>query len=162
MRRLPAAVAAGSLLVASCFGGRVTGEPAAPPAASRARGHGEPASPPRCDVLPGLAPEGFALVRDRDRPQGGRVGSHRTYRSPDGRRLDYLLGIAGEVGEGLPLAGTPALADGSPARLLGRATTWALVWSEPPPCDQSAIIGNGMTRGEFLALLAAAGVLADR
>lgn len=99
------------------------------------------------------------LVRTSERRHTDHVGLHLVYRAPGGARLDYLVGVPGEVGEGLPLAGEPELATGERARLLGRDETWVLVWPEPPPCAQSAILGNGMDREEFDEVVEGTGIL---
>jgi hypothetical protein len=151
--RLRASAAALSLLVLSSCGGGERPAPARPEAAPTG------AVRPRCDVPRGRAPEGFMLARTSDRPHRDHVGVHIVYRAPDGARLDYLVGVAGEVGEGLPLVGEVELATGEPARLLGRDETWVVVWPEPPPCAQSAILGNGMDRAGFDEVLEGTGIL---
>lgn len=100
------------------------------------------------------------MVRVRELREGDHTGTHRTFRAGGGRRLDYLLGIAGEVGEGLPFVARPTMASGGRARLLGRGRTWTLAWAEPHPCRSSAIVAAGISRPEFLRLLREARVLA--
>jgi hypothetical protein len=114
----------------------------------------------RCDRRPGTVPEGFTLRRSRDIQQGSdRVALREEYRDAEGRLLVYLLGVAGEVGEGLPLVGRPSLTAGGRARFLGRAPNWVLTWNEDLPCSQMSIVGNGFERDEFLSLLEDAGVI---
>ena len=146
-----AGLVAAAVLGASCSGD------AGPPAPSRPS---KEADRPRCDVAPGEVPEGFLLRRQRDRPHRDHVGVHRVFVAPDGRRLDYLLGVIGEVGEGLPLAGSVELGSGQPARLAGRGKTWTLVWVQNPPCRQGAVVAAGMGRRELLRILRRAGLLA--
>lgn len=147
-----AAVAALSVVVAASCGGGA-------PAPVRPETAPTGAVRPRCDVPRGRAPEGFMLIRTADRPHPDHVGVHIVYRAPGGARLDYLVGVAGEVGEGLPLVEEVEMATGEPARLLGRDDTWVLVWPEPPPCAQSAILGNGMDRTAFDELVEGTGIL---
>lgn len=151
-----AAVSCGGAPTVEHEGAPGVGTSPAPTASASPDGTGDP----RCAVLPGLAPEGFALVRRRERPQADHVGLRLSYRAPDGRRLEYLLGIPGEVGEGLPLVDELELATGLRALLLGRDQAWILVWEDGPPCGQSAIIGNGFSEDAFLQLLNATGLLA--
>ncbi len=147
--------------MAAALGAACSGDPGPTPAAT-----GSPqASPPpvvRCDVPPGRPPPGFVLARERRRTYPDRLGLHRTLRAPDGRRLDYLLGAAGEIGEGLPLVARLPLATGTEARLVGRGDTWLLVWEGAPPCLRNAIIGNRMTRAGFLRVLGKTGLVTDR
>jgi hypothetical protein len=118
----------------------------------------EPAT--RCDVRPGAVPEGFILRRTRELPQGDdRVAVREEYRDAEGRLLVYLLGVAGEVGEGLPHLGRRTLVAGGQARFLGEAPNWILAWDDEPPCSQMSIVGNGFERDEFLGLLEKAGVI---
>ena len=113
-----------------------------------------------CDVRPGAVPKGFTLRGSRGIPQGNdRVGMREEYRDRAGRLLVYLLGVAGEVGEGLPLGGRPTLMAGGRARFLGQASNWVLTWNEAPPCSQMSIVGNGFERDEFMSLLEEAGVI---
>jgi hypothetical protein len=100
------------------------------------------------------------LVGSAERAASGGPRVHRTYRDESGIRLDLLLGVEGEVGEGLPLRGQVDLASGVQGRLLGRARTWILAWEEPPPCGQTALIVNGIGRRSFRRLVAGTGLLA--
>ncbi len=121
----------------------------------------DPRAVPRC-TNPAKGVEGFLLVRTREFPERGHVGVRLEYRSPDGERLYYLVGISGDVGEGLPLADEIRLADGSAARLLGRGTTWILSWRDEPPCEPVAVIANGIGRARFLALMRESGLVPPR
>lgn len=80
------------------------------------------------------------------------VGVHLRYRAP-GRRVHYLIGITGEIGEGLPFHGELRLGGGRRVRLLGEAKTWAAVWDLPRPCAQAAVVGSGMPKKDFLRLV---------
>ena len=143
-----------ALIVGLTVLGGCTEDRQVPPAA------GEPRSARRCDVRPGAVPEGFTLRRTRDIAQGsGRVGVREEYRDRDGRLLVYLLGVAGEVGEGLPLTGRPMVVGGERARFLGEAQNWVLTWHDEPPCSQMSIVGNGFEEEEFVGLLEDAGVI---
>ena len=146
MPRALVAASLGATLLASCTGG---GE-----------GDGSPGAP-RC-ANPVKGPDGWILVRTRDVREGDHVGVRQEYRDPRGRRLFFLLGISGEVGEGLPFAGTIPVADGSEARLLGRDLTWALAWEAEPPCSATAVIGQGMPRSRFLAEMRETGIFGRR
>lgn len=147
MRRgIAVIVAIAGILGASCAGGPT-------PTASEEPGR------PRCAAIPGRALEGFALVDQIDVPASDHVGVRMTLRDPDGREITYLLGIEGEVGEGLPLVDSPVLADGAVARLMGEAETWVLAWERDEPCVATAILGSGIERGGFLELLRGSGML---
>lgn len=139
-RRL-ASLAVVVVLGASCSGDRPDPVPTAA------------ATTPRCAALPGRAPEGFVQVAARDVAAPSHIGTHRTYRSPDGARLDVLLGAVGQVGEGMRLVQELELPSGAPARLLGQGERWALVWEGEPPCLRNGILGEGMGRSEFLGVL---------
>jgi hypothetical protein len=109
---------------------------------------------------PGTGLQGFVLVREDQRRYGDHVGARMEFRDPEGRRVFFLLGIPGEVGEGLPLVGEPALLDGTPARLLGEEDRWVLAWEGAPPCRDMAIVGNEIGRSEFEGVLRDASILA--
>lgn len=102
------------------------------------------------------------LRNERERNFPDHVGVHRVLIDSEGRRFDYLLGVPGEVGEGLPFRGSIRLASGRSARLVGTGETWIVVWAEPPPCRQSAVVAGGMPRAKALGLLRGAGLLASR
>jgi hypothetical protein len=108
--------------------------------------------------------EGFVLVKSRDLDQGEHIAVREEYRDQRGRRLYYLLGILGAIGEGLPTAARLEMADGTPAVLLGtaRTSTWVLFWEARFPCPQMAVVGNGITRADFIDLLVRSGVLGAR
>ena len=146
----PAGAAAG-LALALVLGASCSGDPAPQPTGAGAR--------PRCETLPGRAPEGFVLVDARDVAAPGHVGTRRSYRDPEGARLEILLGAVGQVGEGLRLVEERALPDGAPARLLGEGRLWALAWEGDPPCLRNAIIGEGLGRSAFLDVLEGMGLL---
>ena len=123
-------------------------------------GGGDPRAVPRC-TNPAKGVEGFVLTRTREFPERGHVGVRLEYRSPRGERLFYLVGISGEVGEGLPPVDEIELADGSDARLLGRGETWVLAWRDDPPCEPVAVVANGIGRARFLSLMRETGLVPD-
>lgn len=137
-----------------------------PPVPSATEGpvDGEEDGKPRCRDRPGLGVEGFVLVKSRDQDQGEHIAVREEYRDERGRRLYYLLGILGAIGEGLPTVARLELADGTPAVLLGtaRTSTWILFWEGRFPCPQMAVVGNGITRSDFVDLLVQSGILGAR
>ncbi len=116
------------------------------------------ASVPQCEAQLG-AVEGFELSDTEEVPQPDSVGVREEYRDSEGRTLNYLLGIFGEIGEGLPFLGEMDLATGATARFLGQDLTWVLVWDDTFPCEQVAVIGNGFQRTDFLETMREAEVL---
>jgi hypothetical protein len=110
-------------------------------------------------VQPGTGLEGYVLFRRGERRYHDHLGVRMEFRDPSGRRIYFLLGIPGEVGEGLPLAGTPRLLDGSVGRLLGEEDRWALVWQGDPPCEDMAVVGNLISKSAFRRALRAASIL---
>jgi hypothetical protein len=113
---------------------------------------------PAC-AAPGTGLQGFVLVSEDERRYPDHVGARMEFRDPEGRRIFFLLGIPGEVGEGLPLVGEPSLVDGTPARLLGEVDRWVLAWEGEPPCRDMAIVGNEIGRSDFEAVLREASIL---
>jgi hypothetical protein len=152
VRRAALAAVLVVVLGAACTGDRpattATGSPDGGPAATE----------PRCEARLGGV-EGFVLTRSRDIPQGESIGVREEYRDSEGRSLTYLLGIFGEVGEGLPFQEEVGLSGGATARLLGRDQTWVLVWEDQFPCQQIAVIGNGFRRSEFVEVMERAALL---
>jgi hypothetical protein len=121
-----------------------------------------PASPdvrPTCRA-PGTGLRGYVLVRTREIRFADHVGVRSEFRDPRGRRIFLLLGIPGEVGEGLPVVDPEVdLADGSVGRLLGRDRIWILAWAGEQPCDDMAVVGNELSRGSFERALRGAHIL---
>ena len=149
MRRTAAAALAAAVLGAAC-----TQNEAARPTPTA-----EPAGTPRCETPPGRGPEGFTLKRTREFDEGDRVATRLDYRDPAGRLLVYLLGLSGEIGEGLPVLARTSLPGGQEGLFLGRGQAWMLVWEDPFPCPQMAVVGNGFGRKGFVRLLVAAGLV---
>ena len=139
------------LAVVVVLGASCSGDPAPEPTEAAAR--------PRCEKLPGRAPQGFVLAETRDVPSPSHIGTRRSYRDPEGARLDILLGAVGQVGEGLRLVEERVLPSGAPARLLGEGRRWALAWEEDAPCLRNAIIVEEMGRSAFLDVLEGMGLL---
>lgn len=146
MKRTAVAALAAAVLGAGCTGDRITRPTPT-------------AGTPRCENPPGRGPEGFTLKRTREFDEGDRVATRLDYLDPEGRRLVYLLGLSGGIGEGLPLLARTALPGGQAGRFLGRGEAWMLVWEDPFPCPQMAVVGNGFEREDFVRLLAAAGLV---
>ena len=144
MRTLRAVAAAA--LLAGCGGGPERPDaPEAPPL-------------PTCGN-PAKGVKGFVLVERRQFRERDHVGVRLEYRDRDGRLLTYLVGVPGEVGEGLPLDRELHLADGNDGRLLGRGATWILAWDDEPPCTPVAVVGNRLARSRFLELMRETGLV---
>jgi hypothetical protein len=146
VRRAAVAALAGALLGVGCTeDGAVRPTPAA--------------EKPRCETPPGRGPEGFTLERSREFDEGDRMATRLDYRDPDGRRLVYLLGLSGGIGEGLPVVARTSLTSGEAGRFLGRDRTWMLVWEDSFPCPQMAVVGNDFERRDFVRLVVGAGLV---
>jgi hypothetical protein len=146
--------AAGAVLALAmaCSGGGEPSPRAAPPP-------GDAASRPRCSA-PGTGLRGYVLVRTREIRYADHIGVRREFRDPRGRRLYFLLGIPGGVGEGLPVADPQVeMGDGSVGRILGHDRIWVLAWDAEPPCDDMAVVGNELSRESFERALRAAHIL---
>jgi hypothetical protein len=144
--------AASAALAVAVLGASCTGDRSAPSAGA--------AGKPRCEAQPGRGAEGFVLERTREVEEGDHVALRKDYRDRRGRLLVYLLGLSGEVGEGLPFLGDVEVVTGQPARFLGRGENWALVWEEGFPCRQMAVVGNGFRREGFVRVVVEAAILA--
>jgi len=118
----------------------------------------EPPGPVAC-VPPGTGLEGYVLIRRGEWRYHDHLGVRMEFRDPSGRRIYFLLGIPGEVGEGLPMAGALRLLDGSVGRFLGEEDRWALVWQGDPPCEDLAVVGNLISEAAFRRALRAASIL---
>jgi hypothetical protein len=130
-----------ALVVSACDGGDGVDEP------SR-----------RCEV-PLVVPEGFEVTGGIDDPQRDWTGVRIDLTDDGGAELHFFSGIRGEFGEGLPVHGRIALADGKTAVLVGRDTTWLLEWTTAPPCTPTVVLANGVDRRRFRELLEEAGAV---
>jgi hypothetical protein len=150
----PLATVAVAALAAACSG---SGTPLGGAGTSSPSPH--VATRPRC-TAPGTGLRGYVLVRTREIRFPDHVGVRSEFRDPRGRLLFFLVGIPGEVGEGLPVVEDELeLVDGSVARVLGRGRTWVLAWSGEPPCDDLAVVGNELSRESFERALRGAHIL---
>lgn len=147
MRRAALAALGAAILSASC-----TPDRSAPQAGTAGKA--------RCEAQPGRGAQGFVLQGTKVIDEPDHVAVRKEYRDPQGRLLVYLLGVSGEVGEGLPFRGRVPLASGRTARFLGRGANWVLVWKDRFPCRQMAVVGNGFAREGFLRVVVEAAVLA--
>jgi hypothetical protein len=116
-----------------------------------------PAERPTCEVR-FEAPSGFEPLSTFEEEYADHVGVRLGFLDEQRRELHVLVGIPGEIGEGLPSAGEVELTEGRSGALLGRETVWVVRWDEADVCDPRAIIGNGFDRPSFLDALAEAGV----
>jgi hypothetical protein len=150
--RTATAVLLAAALATSCTGDDSAAGPGTGPEVA---GNGKPV----CRERPGRGVEGFVLVRTRQVDEGRHVALREEYRDGSGRRLFYLLGLHGGIGEGLVVRRHLELVNGHRAAFLGRGENWIVVYRDRFPCPQVAVIGNGFRRGEFLDLLVDASIL---
>jgi hypothetical protein len=124
-------------------------------------GGGEPSEPPTCE-LAFTPPSGFEPLEEVfEEEYPDHVGVRFGFRDDERRELHALVGIPGEIGEGLPVVGEVALSGGRTATILsGDQGVWIVVWEEGDRCDPRAVIANGFEeRSEFLDALVDAGVM---
>lgn len=140
----------GTLLAAGCTQERR-------PVAGATPTDGRP--PQLCLERPGRGVEGFALHRSREIRYRTHVALREEYRDVEGRRLFYLRGVVGEMGEGAGEFEPVTLVDGTPATFFGREDAWGIFWEGRHPCPQMAVIGNGIGRRDFIGLMVEARIL---
>jgi hypothetical protein len=116
-------------------------------------------SPARCTQLPARGVAGFRLHGNRDIEYPTHVAMRTEYRDGKGRRLYYLRGVLGEMGEGSGEFEPVTLVDGTPATFFGQRDTWGVFWEDVPPCPQMAVIGNFFRRQDFIELMEEARIL---
>ena len=105
------------------------------------------------------APSGFEpLETFEETTYPDHIGVRLGFRDEERREFHVLVGIPGEIGEGLPSAGDLELAEGRTARLVGQDRVWIVIWTEGDLCDPRAVIGNGFSRDEFVGALEDAGL----
>ena len=122
----------------------------------------EPAPEPtgRMKCEPELViPAGFRATETFEDPYPDSIGVRLSFRDDRGRELHVFAGIRGEFGEGLPLDGLVELASGEEVLLLGEDETWVIAWDTGGPCGLHAVLGNGLTRKEFVSTLEESGVI---
>jgi hypothetical protein len=115
---------------------------------------------PVCEVR-FAAPAGFAPLDSFEEEYPDHVGVRLGFRDPQEREFHVLVGIPGEIGEGLPTAGELELTEGRTSELVGRDDVWIAIWDEDDRCDPRAVIGNGFTRETFGEALVDAGLVPD-
>lgn len=86
------------------------------------------------------------------------VGSRLRSKASGGRTLFFNVGIPGEFAEGAELRGVISVLDGHEGNLYGAGSVWILTWNEGGPCGANVVIGNGFSRGGFLATLTGSGL----
>jgi hypothetical protein len=120
----------------------------------------EPADEDITTCEPGFtAPQGFRQTEAFEDPYVDHVGIRLRFVSEDGRELHVFVGIPGEFGEGMPVAGMVRAAGGIEGSLQGSAGTWVLTWRAPGPCGTRAVLGSGFTQRTFLDTLEGAGIV---
>jgi hypothetical protein len=114
---------------------------------------------PICEVR-FAAPAGFDPLDTFEEEYPDHLGVRLGYRDEQDREFHVLVGIPGEIGEGLPAAGTGELelTEGRTAEFVGRDRVWVVVWIEGDRCDPRAVIGNGFTQETFREALVDAGL----
>lgn len=117
----------------------------------------EPPPVPMCEVR-FAAPDGFAPLEPFEEPYDDRIGVRLGFRAEDEREFHVFAGIRGELGEGLPEAGTVPLVDGGRASLVGDGRVWMAIWELGDRCDPRAVLGTGFRRAGFLRALVDAGL----
>jgi len=90
---------------------------------------------------------------------GDHVGSRLRSKAPGGRTLFFNVGIPGEFAEGAELRGVTSVLDGHEGSLYGAGSVWILTWNEGGPCGASVVVGNGLSRDDFLATLTGSGLI---
>lgn len=128
------------------------------PACSGSGGGPSPDDRPVCEVR-FAAPDGFAPIETFEDRYSDHIGVRLGYRDASSREFHVLVGVPGEIGEGLPPAGSIELSGGATGVLVGREEVWVVVWQQDDVCDPRAVIGNGFTRSAFLEALADAGLV---
>ena len=115
-------------------------------------------SPTKCRAL-AVAPSGFKVTETVEERYPDHIGIRITFRDDRGRRLHSFMGVPGEFGEGLPVAGSAQLASGEHVSLIGKDQTWVIAWDAGGLCGAHALIGNGFTKGGFIKALMVSGVI---
>jgi hypothetical protein len=115
--------------------------------------------PERCDV-PFTVPDGFEATGGIEDPYKDRVGVRVDMEADGGRELHFFAGIPGEFGEGLPLAGSLPVADGGEGALLGDDDVWVFV-VHGEGCSQTAVLGSGLDRRDFVGVLREVGAVVE-
>jgi hypothetical protein len=117
------------------------------------------AGPERCDV-PFTVPDGFEATGGVEDPYEDRVGVRVDMEADGGRELHFFAGIPGEFGEGLPLAGSLPTAAGGEGALLGDDDVWVFR-VDGEGCSQTAVLGSGLDRRDFVAMLREVGAVVE-
>lgn len=112
---------------------------------------------PTCNARP-VDPPGYEPVATEKVEGADHFGNRYEFLGPNGEQIEYLYGVAGDAGAGLPQKGQLPLASSGGGRLLGSGEDWAFVWHDAFPCDPMSVTGTGITKNNFVALLSFTGV----
>lgn len=145
-RRARSAAACAMLVMVACTG-RGSGGPV-----------GRPSERTTCDAT-FAAPTGFEATETFEVQYRDHVGLRLSFRDDEDRLLEYFVGVPGEFGEGLPLAGSVELASGEETPLIGKDEIWVIAWDTSGLCGSQAVLGNGFGKRGFIGVLEASGVI---
>lgn len=115
--------------------------------------------PVRCQADYFTVPPGFHPVRTFEERYPDHIGIRLSLRDGRGRELHVFSGIPGEFGEGLPGDGSVTVTGSGQVGLVGRRRVWVLWWEVEGSCTPRAVLGNGLSRGEYLRVLSSAGLV---
>lgn len=145
-RRARSAAACALLVMVACTG-RSSGGPA-----------GRPSERTTCDAT-FAAPTGFEATETFEVQYRDHVGMRLSFQDDKDRLLEYFVGVPGEFGEGLPLAGSVELAFGEETPLIGKDEIWIIAWNTPGLCGSHAVLGNGFRKRGFIEVLEESGLI---
>lgn len=119
---------------------------------------GRPSDRTMCDAT-FAAPTGFDATETFEVQYRDHVGLRLSFRDDEGRLLEHFVGVPGEFGEGLPLAGSVELASGEEIPLIGKDEIWVIAWNTSGLCGSHAVLGNGFAKRGFIDALEESGVI---
>ncbi len=119
---------------------------------------GADGSLPACNARP-VEPADYEPIATERIEGETRSGYRYAYRGPAGEEVAFYFGVSTDAGADLPKVTQLPLATLGGGQLSGQGSEWTLTWNDQFPCDRMRVVGNQITKKEFVRVLSLARVI---